>query len=73
MGLLENFEPPKKVYPCKVRELAQTMTKEDAKVFTDAVMDTNWPVVTLVEALRKRGVDISPTPVTKHRKGSCSC
>lgn len=73
MGLLDNLEPPKKVHPCRVRELAQAMSKEDAKIFLEAVKDANWPIVTLAEALRARGVEISATPLTKHRKGSCSC
>lgn len=73
MGLLDNLEPPKKAYPCKVRELAQAMSKEDAKIFLDAVNDPNWPIVTLAEALRARGVELSASPLTKHRKGLCSC
>lgn len=71
--MLEGLQPPKKVYPCKVRQLAAEMSKEDSKIFLDAVKDNNWPVVTLVEALRGRGVDVSPTPITNHRKGLCSC
>ncbi len=71
--MLENLQPPKKVFPCKVRDLAATMSKEDAKIFLAAVVDPNWPIITLVEALRSRGVDISPSPITNHRKGVCSC
>lgn len=71
--MLEDLQPPKKIYPCKIRDLAATMTKEDSAIFIKAVNDPNWPIVTLVEALRNRGVDISASPITKHRKGMCSC
>lgn len=71
--MLEGLQLPEKVYPCKIRALANNMSKEDSKIFLEAVADNNWPVVTLVEALRNRGVDISASPITKHRKGMCSC
>lgn len=71
--MLENLVPPRKVYPCRVRELAEAMTDKDKAVFLAAVVDPAWPIMTLAEELRSRGVDISPTPITKHRKGACSC
>lgn len=71
--MLEDMMPPKRLYSCRIRVLAATMTKEDATIFIKAVNDPNWPIVTLVEALRNRGVDISASPITKHRKGMCSC
>ncbi len=71
--MLEGLAPIKKIYPCRVRSLAAEMSKEDSKIFLEAVSDENWPIVTLVEALRNRGVDISASPITKHRKGVCSC
>jgi hypothetical protein len=49
------------------------MSKEDSAIFLKAVADSNWPVVTLAEELKNRGVEVSPTPITKHRKGVCSC
>lgn len=71
--MLEDLQPPVRVFPCKVRELAKGMTKEDSKIFLAACEDKNWPIITLVEALRARGVEISPSPVTNHRKKVCSC
>lgn len=71
--MLEGLEQPKRIRPCRVRDLANDMSKEDSKIFLTAVSDDNWPIVTLVEALRNRGVDISASPITKHRKGMCSC
>jgi hypothetical protein len=71
--MLEGMTPPKKAYSCKVRNLAAEMSKEDAIIFIKAVNDPNWPIMTLVSALRARGVDISPSPITNHRKRMCSC
>ncbi len=71
--MLENLVLPKKAYPCKVRELAEAMTEKDRAVFLAAVVDPAWPIITLSEELRARGVDISPTPLTKHRRKACSC
>jgi hypothetical protein len=71
--MLESLTPPKKVYPCRVREIANSLSKEDAAIFLKAVVDPNWPVVTLADELKNRGIEVSPTPITKHRKGVCSC
>lgn len=71
--MLEGLELPKRTFSCKVREIAAQLDKKDSEIFLAAVNNPEWPVVTLVDTLRARGIDISPTPVTKHRRKACSC
>jgi hypothetical protein len=73
MGLLDDLTPPKKVWPCKIRDIAATLEANDAKIFIDAVNDTDWPMSTLSNVLRAKGVDVSEDPIRKHRLKVCSC
>ena len=74
MGLLENFEPPRKQTACKVRSVLNDLTKDDKEILTTALKDTEkWAAQTLSNALKQRGISIADASITKHRKGLCSC
>jgi transposase len=71
--MLEGLEPPKKLAPCKVRELLETLEPKDQEILKTALIDPAWGHLTLANSLKERGVDISESPVRKHRLGRCSC
>lgn len=73
MGLLDGLQPPKKIYPCKVRSILEGLDDKDAQVLLDALNNPDWEVVALSNALRSRGIELSTTPIAKHRKKLCSC
>jgi hypothetical protein len=71
--VLKDLVIPQKVWPCKVKNLAATLTEVDRKIFLAAVMNPDWPLKTLENELRKRGMEISEHPLKKHRTGACAC
>lgn len=72
--MLENLEPPVRKAPCKVRDLLESLEPGDAEILEAAVLDSGkWKIKTLADELRNRGLDISETPLTKHRARACSC
>ena len=74
MSLLKDLAPEIKLYPCKVRTLIQSMTKEDAEILTNAINNAElWPARTLQNALQTRGVVLSDITIGRHRKNQCSC
>lgn len=74
MSLLKDLVPASKSYPCKVRNLITSMSKEDAQILTEAVQNVNmWPARTLQNALQTRGVILSDVTIGRHRKNQCSC
>jgi len=73
MGLLDNLEPPKKVWPCRVRDAASELEPKDAKILMDAVMNKDWAYSTLENSLKDRGIQIGQQQIKRHRLGVCSC
>ena len=72
--MLEDLTPPVKVFPCKVREVSETLDKADSEIFVKAVADlAAWSNNGLAAALTKRGVYISEKSIRKHRRTECSC
>lgn len=72
--MLENLKPPTRTTPCKVRTIMNDLEPADAEILEAAVMDSaRWKIKTLVDELRKSGVDISERPITSHRTKACSC
>jgi hypothetical protein len=72
--MLENLQPPVKKTPCKVRDLLETLEPADAEILEAAVLDSaRWKIKTLADELNNRGVEISETPLAKHRARNCSC
>lgn len=72
--MLEDMIPPVKIFPCKVREVTETLEDSDAVIFTKALNDVaSWSNNGLAAALNKRGVYISEKSIRKHRRKECSC
>jgi transposase len=71
--MLEGLVPPKKLAPCKVRELLETLEPKDQEILKAALIDPAWAHLTLANSLKERGIAISESPVRKHRLGRCSC
>lgn len=74
MGLLDGLEPYKPQRPCRVRTVLGELDDKDAATLTTALLSLElWPARTLSVALKQRGVLLSDSAITAHRRGSCSC
>lgn len=72
--LLDNLTPPQKIYPCRVRELYESLDKSDADILREAIGNIeSWAAKTLSNALRERDVSLSDLSITRHRTNRCSC
>jgi hypothetical protein len=71
--MLEGLTPPGQLRSCKVGQIASTLDDSDRKILLDAVASSDWPIKSLSRALQQRGIVISDTPLTNHRKQSCVC
>ena len=72
--ILEDLnKPDKKVYPCKVRTIKESLSDKDAKTFIEAVNDESWQAYVLARELGKRGIEISDRTIRSHRYKLCSC
>lgn len=72
--LLDDLTPPQRIFPCRVRELYETLDKNDAEILRQAIGNVeNWPAKTLSNELRERDVTLSDLSITKHRNNRCSC
>lgn len=72
--MLEDMKPPVKSYTCRVRTIHDGLDKKDQDIFDNAVADAiSWPAKTLSNALAVRGLTITDSSITRHRKGLCSC
>ncbi len=74
MGKLEGLAPIKKPKPCRVRTLISEMSKEDAKILSEAVEDTKkWTPYTLHFALAARDIHLTEDAIRRHTNKVCSC
>ena len=75
MGLLDNLEKPEnKNFSCRIRTLVvEELGADDAKILETALADLGWKAETLSKALNQRGITVSGSVITRHRKGECSC
>lgn len=66
--------PPNKAQYCKIAIIEADLTDTDKKIFMDAVNNKDlWRARALSLELRKRGVDVADTTITKHRTKMCFC
>jgi hypothetical protein len=74
MGLLDDLEPRKgQNYPCKVRNVAESLEEADRKALLDAVDSPKWGLQVLSSELAKRGINLGRWTLENHRKKTCSC
>ena len=71
--MLENLEPPTKKTYCGVRNLFETLEPKDVASLKKALENPDWTNKGLARELKRRGVSISETPISRHRRGECSC
>lgn len=71
--MLEDLELPKKVWPCRVRTVALGLSEKDAEILEKVVTNVEWPLRTLSNQLKKRGIEISDNSLKNHREKRCSC
>jgi hypothetical protein len=71
--MLEGLKPPTQLRSCKVGSIATTLNDSDRAILLDAVMNPEWPIKGLSRALQERGVILSDSPLTNHRKKTCAC
>lgn len=72
--MLEDLTPPLNGRSCKVAVVGATMTESDRTILYKAIESKEvWPIKTLSKELRKRGVELSDTPLTNHRNKTCVC
>lgn len=73
VGLLDDLQPPRKVWPCQIRDTADKLDPKDAEALYAAVANKAWGYQTLEAALKARGLNVGQQSIKKHRLGSCSC
>ena len=73
MGLLDDLEYRPRLYPCKIREMAETLEPADREKFLAAVENPAWKAEALATELTKRGLPVSKPTILKHREKTCSC
>lgn len=72
--MLEDLRPPARKTPCRVATVAEGLSDADAEILFAAVADSNnWKIKTLEKELKKRGINISDTPLVSHRFKTCGC
>ena len=71
--MLENLRQPRDESICKMMADATTLSKEDLKIFLDAVNNPNWGATPLAAELTKLGFYVGRDSLLKHRKGECRC
>ena len=71
--MLEDLTIPNKPQSCRIRTLHATLTEPNKTIFIEAIENPDWPMTTLANELRKRGIDVSDNSIRRHRKKTCSC
>lgn len=71
--MLEDLVIPAKITTCRVRTVASELSKTDAAILEDAVMNPEWACKTLQNELLKREIKLSDTTIKHHREKRCSC
>lgn len=71
--MLEDLNPPAKVWPCKVRAVLESLDKADQAILSAAVMNPDWKYQTLESALAVKGISLGASLIKRHRRKECSC
>ena len=68
-----NLTPSKKIKPCKIRTIIETLDKDDVEIFIKAIDNRAFGARELAQALEENKIYTSPQPIWRHRNGECSC
>jgi len=73
--MLEGLEPSQnRSFYCKVDTLKDELEPKDYQILIDAIADTErWTAKGLQNALKRRGLSLADTTITKHRNKLCNC
>ena len=73
--MLDGMKPPRtKAIYCKIDDLSQSLDDNDRAIFFAAIDDHDgWGARTLSTELRKRGLSVADTTITRHRQRVCAC
>lgn len=71
--MLESLVVPKRRYPCRVRDVAESLETKDKDILIAAVENPEWAYIALENALGKLGITVSQSSIKKHRTKVCSC
>jgi hypothetical protein len=72
--MLENLQPADTAKICKIVQTITTLEPKDATVLNDAINDAvKWSNNGLSDALKSRGLSISPETIRRHRRNVCPC
>ena len=71
--MLEDLETQKKIWPCKIRSVLETLSEADQKIMLDAIANPDWSTLGLAHALMDRGLPVTEPTLKRHRDNLCSC
>ncbi len=71
--MLENLETARKIWPCKIRSVLETLSESDQKIMVDAIANPDWSTLGLARALTERGLPVTEPSLKRHRDNLCSC
>lgn len=73
--MLDGLKPPRtKAIYCKIDQIGESLDDKDRAIFFQAIDDHDaWGARTLSTELRKRGVSVADTTITRHRQRGCAC
>lgn len=73
--MLEDLVPPKnKAIYCKINQILSELDDKDKAILNGALANVEaWSANSLSAELRKRGISVADTTITKHRTKTCAC
>ena len=71
--MLEDLQVPKRIRPCKTREVKETLDAKDSEILENLIMSFDWPVKTLEKSLAEKGIMLGEGVIRKHRHKLCGC
>lgn len=73
--MLEDLVPPKnKAIYCKINNIMSELDSKDQAILKTAIDNIEaWSANSLSAELRKRGISVADTTITKHRTKTCAC
>jgi hypothetical protein len=72
--MLQDLTPPVRHFNCKVRTVILALDDKDSKILEQAIISPDvWPSKTLSNELKKRGLLVSDSAISNHRKKACAC
>lgn len=73
--MLEDLVPPKnKAIYCKINQILSELDDKDKVILNGALANIEaWSANSLSAELRKRGISVADTTITKHRTKTCAC